>query len=472
MKRGKKLFALLLVLVLVLGATYAVTLLNSENDQTEEEPVTTVFTLDADNVTYISWDYYEPVSFEKRDGQWSYTGDSSFPLDSSYIDTMLDALAEVITYKTIEAVEDWDQYTLEEPYCEISLTVGGIDYTLKIGEESALGGQRYFSIGDGNAYLIDSAVLDAFSYELYDLLVMESIPDMSNVTSMNVESVAESYTVAYSYGSELSYTDEYVWFMEDKVLDTQLTENLLATMTDLYWVECVEFHATDLSEYGLSSPDAVITVNYMQTAEVATNETDEDGNPIYETVQSEEAFMLEIGNETGDYRYARISGSNMVYKVPSSIAETLMYTTYYELQPDEVLLMDWDSVTGIEIILNNTTYVFTKETKTVADEEDNESEETVFTLNEKETNLDTVTGILDNMVSSGYATGLTPERAEEIRIIIHRNRADFPDVELVFYQYDSAKCMTTLNSIATVFVSRENVVSLVEEVNSIVLDSY
>lgn len=471
MKRGKKLLALLLVLVLVLGATYAVTILNPENEQVEEETATTVFTVDADTVTYISWDYYEPVGFEKIDDQWVYVEDSQFPLNSSYIDTMLDVLTEVTAYKTIEAVEDWDQYTLEAPYCEITLIADGIDYTLKIGEENALGGQRYFSTGDGNAYLIDSSVLDAFTYELYDLLVMESIPDMAQVTAMTVESTGQSYAITYSEDSDLVYSDQYVWFMEEQMLDTELTEALLSTITDMYWIECVDFNAEDLSQYGLDSPDAVITVDYVQTTDIATNETDDDGNTVYETVESEETFILEIGAETGDYRYARISGSNMVYKVSSSIAETLMHTTYYELQPDEVLLMDWDTVTGIDIILGETTYAFTKDTQTFTDEEGNESEETIYTLNGTEVDLDTFIGILDTMTSSGYAMGPTPERAEEVRIVIHRNRVTFPEVELVFYQYDSTKCLTMLNGASTVFVSRENVVSLVEEVNSIVLDS-
>lgn len=470
MKRGNKLFALLLVLALVVGATCAVTFLKPEDSGAEEEPAATVFTLDADTVTYISWNYYEPVSFEKQDGQWVYTEDSAFPLNSTYIDTMLNTLREVTAYKTIEAVEDWDQYTLEEPYCQIGLTAGGVDYILKIGAESALGGQRYFSTGDGNAYLVDAAVLDAFSYKLYDLLTPETIPDMSAAVQMQVESVARSYAVAYRDGSGKVYSDEYVWFMEDKVLDTELTQELLAAVTSLSWTECVDFHAQDPAAYGLDLPDAVITVKYPQTAQISTGETDGTGNAVTETVESEESFVLEIGAKTGDYRYARIAGSDMVYIVPAAGMERLMYATYYELQPDEVLLMDWSAVTGVDIVLDGVCYTFAKETVVVTDEAGNTSEKTVYTRNGEEIGLETVTGILDGMGSSGNAAGVTAESAEQIRITIYRDQDAFPAVELAFYPYDSTQCLRVLEGMPAVFVSREDVVNLMEAVNSIVMD--
>ena len=77
---------------------------------------------------------------------------------------------------------------------------------------------------------------------------------------------------------------------------------------------------------------------------------------------------------------------------------------------------------------------------------------------------------LDSIGSTGYAAGLSPERSEEIRFVIRRNHATFPEVELVFYTYNSTACLTTLNGAATVFADREYVVNLIEAVNSLVLD--
>lgn len=446
MKRGKKLLVMLAVLVLLLGGTLAVSNLDFEKTAGEaEDPSFVLFTLDTETVTGLDWYYSEQVNFVKDETGWHHATDEAFTLKESYIETALAALSEITAYKTIENVEDWDQYGLEIPYCEITVTAGET-YTLAIGQESSVSGQRYFSVGDGNAYLVDSSLLDSFSYGLYDLLAYEEIPDLSTVTGMELKSSQQSYAITYQENSGIAYSDEYVWFMDGQTLDTELTKSLLTTVTGLTWLDCVNYNASDLSQYGLDEPIAVVSVDY-----------------------AEGSFTLEIGSETGDYSYARIAGSNMVYKIKGSIADTLLYTTYYELRPDEVLLLDWEEMTSLEIILDGVTYEMTKGTTTVTDGESTETEKTVYLLDGEEVSGEEILNALDAVDSTGYASGVTPERTEEIRFVIHRDNEAWPEVEVVFYRYDSTSCLTLLNGEATVFAEREAVVNLVEKVNSIVL---
>lgn len=469
MKRGKKLLALLLLLVLLLGAAYGAARLNPEKKAEEETVYTTVFTLDPGEVTQIGWDYSEALSFTKEEGGWVYDADSAFPLDETYIDAMLETLKELRSTKTIEAVENWDQYTLEVPICEITVTTGDTTRTLKIGEETALGGQRYLSIGDGNAYLVDSSVIDPFRYGLYDVLKMESVPDMSSVMSMEFVSGGESYEIRRLENSGLAYSDEYIWFLGEKPLDTDLTEKLLRYVTDMTWQECVNYHAGDLSKYGLDTPAAVITVRYLETVQAASGETGADENVAGESQKQEKTYTLEIGAEGKDGYYVRIQDSRMIYQIPANVAETLLYTTYADLLPDEVLLMDWDAVKAMEITLDGETYTIQRTLETVEDDEGNETEEVVYRMDGEEVNAASIPEALDALVSTGYAAGLTPERGEEIRFVIKREHATFPEVELVIYQYNSTSCLVTLNGEATVFVAREDAVSLVEKVNALVL---
>lgn len=469
MKRGKKLLALLLLLALILGAAYAATLLTPEAVEEEKTTYTTVFALDTEEVTQIGWDYSEPLSFTKEGDTWVYDADSAFPLDTAFLDTMLDSLKEIQSSKTIEAVEDWDQYTLEVPVCEVTVTAGGTTHTIKIGEETTLGGERYLSIGDGNAYLVDSSILDAFRYGLYDVLKMESIPDMRDVLGMTVVSGNGDYEIQRLENSGLAYSDEYVWFLGEKPLDTELTEKLLRYVTDMSWQECVNYNAEDLSKYGLDAPAAAITIRYLETVQAATNETDSDGNTVYETREQEKTYTLEIGSEAKEGYYVRIKDSRMVYLIPTNVAETLLYTTYSELLPDDVLLMDWDAVKTMEITLDGETYAIERSLETVTDDEGNETEKVVYRLDGQEVDAASIPEALDDLTSTGYATGLTPERGEEIRFVIKREHATFPEVELVIYQYNSTSCLVTLNGEATVFVARDAVVSLVEKVNALVL---
>lgn len=451
MKRGKKLLAMAAALILLVGATFAATKLNPENE-TEEETDTVILELDPETIDSVSWDYSEAVSFVRTDGGWEYADDPVFPLDETFLDGILETLSQVLASKTIEGAEDLDQYGLEVPVCAITVTAGESTYELAIGEETGMGGERYFSTGDGMVYLVEESAIDPFSYGLYDLLSYETIPTMEDVTALTVESDVQSYVLEYLPDSGLAYSDEYVWFMEGTALDTDLTQALVETVTSMAWSQCVSYYAEDLSVYGLDTPTVTVTVGY----------TDEEGN--------DQSFVLQIGDEATGGSYARLDGSHMVYLIDASISETLLYTAKSELLPDEVLAMDWDGVTGVNVTMGGDTYTFTKETKTVTDDEGTETEETVYLLGGEEVDLSGLTDGLDAMTTTGYATGLAPERSEEIRIVIYQSSEAYPEVELVFYQYDSTSCLTTLNGESTVFASREDVVALVEAVHSLVLN--
>lgn len=448
MKRRKRLLIVLLVLVLLLGGTYAVTVFNPENG--EEETVSeTVFTVNTADVTAIGWDYREPLAFHKTEEGWAYDSDPAFPLDETYLKAMLEEVEEITASKTIENVEDWDPYSLEVPICQVTVTAGGTTYTLKIGEETALGGERYLSIGDGNAYLVDADILAPFCYGLYDILKMESPPEMDSVLALEMNT-ADAYRIDHLENSGLAYSDAYVWFVENRALDTDLTEDLLANATALNWQECADYNATGLSQYGLDTPAGTIRVYYL-------------------VGQSGGTYALEIGAACDGGYYARLADSGMVYTISSGVAETLLHTTPEELLPDEVLLMDWEQVTAIDISLDGETHTVTRSTETVTGDEGDQTEETVYRLSGETVDAQGILDALDALDATGYATSLTPQRREEIRFTIHRNHKTFPEVELAFYRYSSASCLVTLNGEATVFVSREAVVDLTEEVIKLLL---
>ena len=447
MKRGKKLIVLLGVLVVLLGAAYAAAQLNPEKE--EETVYTTIFTLDPEQVTALTWHYSEEVPLVKEEDGWVYEEDPQFPLDTTYVDAMLTALSQIDSSKTIENVENWDEYTLEAAICEINLTVDGEDVTIKVGEETGLGGQRYVSIGDENAYLVDNSFLEPFKYGLYDVLKMEEIPEMDTPVRLEHEADGDSFTIEKQEDSGLAYSDEYIWFLGEKALDTDLTESLLDYVTELAWSECVNYRADDLSKYGL-----VQTLTY----------TDEDSD-------EEKTFCLELGDEDADGNYyARLAGSQMIYTIAGSAAESMIYTTYEDLKPTDVLLMDWEEVTSLDIVLDGETYTLVRSTKTETDEDGNETQTVVYTLNGEEVDGEAITDLLDDITYTGYAGSSVPETGEEIRFVIHRSHATFPEVELAFYRYNSSDCLVVLNGEPTVSVSRENVVELVEAVNGEVLD--
>ena len=298
MKRGKKLLLLTLVLVVVAGAALAA-LKFMPDEEVEETESISVLTLDAESITGLAWSYGdESLSFVCDGSVWSYSEDADFPLDTSYMSAMTSAVSDISAEKVIEEASDLAEYGLDEPVCSITVTAEA-ETTIDIGDETSLDGLRYVSIGDGNVYLVSSDLLTNFSYGLYDLVAKETLPDMSEFESFSVERASGTLVIDYLEGSDLAYTDRYTYFAEDGdgwlSLDSELAENFVSQITGLTWGDCVDYKADlkTLGNYGLDSPAVTVTVNYIETTEVETNETDEDGEPI----------TVEMSYSEDDYDY-------------------------------------------------------------------------------------------------------------------------------------------------------------------------
>lgn len=484
MKRGKKLWIMLLALVILCGLSVVVTRINPENQEEEEtEAAETVeLTLDIEAVTGISWTYDETsLKFSFADEAWTYDDDAVFPVDSAVLEPILEAITGISAQEVLEAAEDPGEYGLDEPACTIVINTGE-ETEIKIGDESGMGGQRYLSNGDGKVYLVDEDLLDEFDLELYDFLKEESIPAMSDVLELKIEAETLNQEIVYLEDSGLTYSDSYVWFMKGEneagedgylVLDTELTEEMITALTGLSWSECVNYNAdaAALAEYGLDAPTAVVEITYLETVQVETSKKDDDGNVIYEEQTSEKTFTLEIGTYDDSDCYARLSGSNMVYLIDGEISDYALYSDYEALRPDDVLKMDMETVDSVEITVAGTTYTVVKETQTETDDEGNTTTTVTYTLDGNEIEIGTLLEGISGMTSTGSAIGATPERSEEIRIVFNRNTEAFAEVELVFYQYDSSSCLTTLDGETTRFVSRDDVVTLVDEIEQAILES-
>ena len=107
-------------------------------------------------------------------------------------------------------------------------------------------------------------------------------------------------------------------------------------------------------------------------------------------------------------------------------------------------------------------YTVTREVSTVTDEEGEESQEVAYLLDGAEVEFQDLLDDLNAMASTGSAVGLTPERSAQISFTFHRNTETFPQVELVFYQYDSSNCLLSLDGEVVLLAAREDVEAVVE----------
>ena len=446
MTRGKKLLILAGALVLVCGAALLALNLSPAEDQVVEDTGTVILSVDSTAVTGMSWTYTETLAFAYDGTDWSYTTDSSFPVNGSYLDAMVSALSEVCASTAIDAPEDLSQYGLDAPLCTVTVTTAEGDQTLSIGSESALGGERYVTLDGTAVYLVSSDLLNNFEYGLYDLVETETIPAMNDITGFTVQADTQTLTIQHLEDSGLAYSDSYEWFAEEDsgyvTLDTSLTQALTGEVTGLTWESCVDYAADEasLAVYGLTDPACTVTITYIET---------EGG--------AEKTFGLELGGYSGSSCYARLAGSSMVYLVDAAVSDTLLYTTVEELLPDDVLEMDWDEVTELDITLDGVTYTLIHETVEETDEEGTVTETTRWTKDGEELSLTSALNALTGYASTGYATGITPERDAVLSLVIRREVENWQEVEVVFYAYDSESCLVTLNGESTVFVARTDI---------------
>ena len=237
-----------------------------------------------------------------------------------------------------------------------------------------------------------------------------------------------------------------------KALDNDLTQTLLDMVTNLNLSECVDYNASDLSLYGLDAPAVTATVL--------------DGGKA--------AYTLEISASEGGECYVRLSGSKMIYQRDATLSDTLRYTTYADLQPDDVILMDWDTVQSVAVTVDGEKSVLTRTTEEKTDDEGTVTEETVWKLDGQEVKFAPVLNSLSGMTSSGYAIrhcansgAVTPEGEPEITFRILRDRENFSEVTLCFYAYNSTSCLVTLDGVSTVTVKRETAAELVSSVEKL-----
>ena len=525
MKRGKKLLIMAAALAaVVIAYILVVNLTPKDTGDAESDSQTVIWTMNADVVHSIEWDQEEELlKFEKNGENWSYADDAEFPADDTKLSALADTLTEVTSSKTISSPKDLSEYGLDEPWKNVTLVIDNSNsesessdesdtqktITFSFGDTTQLTGEVYCSIGDGNVYLVDASLPESFESGLYDVVTTESIPEVNKVLSAAVENSSGQMKLENHEGEGLAYSDEYSWFENTGdsliTLDTEFTENYLSAVTGMLLDSCVDYKADEqtLADYGLDTPAADIELNYTAVSQEEDAESEESEDST-ESEDSAESFHIQLGTGTDGNYYVRFADSSMVYSLDAETFQTLTETSYYELQPDEVLAIDWDNVSQIDISLDGESYTLTKELREIITEEEtseaaeeleqeeseegtaSESEsvenetaqeseteeteyETVWTMNGEDLAIESAIAEIKNMTASGYANDISPEHDIEISFRIYREDAAEKELELSFYGYDSTSCLVQLNGVSTIFVPRENVVDLVEFVKTSIL---
>ena len=166
MKKGKKLILLLIALILIVACLIIVKKLTpKEADATDF----TVLSVEPEKFSYSrTGDIIELV---KENDKYYLTSDKSLEVDQDKAAGMAAALREIKAVRKIEAVEELSEYGLDNPSIQIAVNDSIV---VSIGNSTAVSRNYYMSVNDGNVYIIESALRDAFISDLDDLIVNTS----------------------------------------------------------------------------------------------------------------------------------------------------------------------------------------------------------------------------------------------------------------------------------------------------------
>lgn len=480
MKRYKRLYILLAVLVVACGVTFAVSRIQEHRElvRTSDE---IILELPTDSVTAVSWTYEdETLAFHRGETSWLYDEDETFPVDGEKLEEMLSRFAAFGVAFVIEDVEDFGQYGLDDPVCTIDITADEQTYEITLGDFSALDEQRYVSIGDGHVYLVQTDPLDDFDAQLSDMIDNDEIPAFDTVTALTFTG-EDSYAVSMEEDGE-SYREADIYFTETEdgavlPLDTGKVEDYLDALEGLTLDEYVSYNAgeADLSAWGLDAPALTVTVDYLDENEeagsftlqigVEPQEETEAGDTEPEAAEGEDPeATAEPEEEEEVTAYARVGESGIIYQLLDSDQQALMAAGRDDLRHAEVIPAEFEDIAQITVSLEGETYEVMAET----DGEDEDSE-TVYTYAGEELDIAALRSALNALEAESF-TDESPTEKEEISLTLRLNLEGDPEVRIQLYRYDGSNCLAVVDGTPLALVPRSQVVDLIEAVNAFALN--
>ena len=263
---------------------------------------------DAATITYLSYKSKgnEELSFSYTGSKWTYSGDASYPLVNSYLDSMAAVVSYIGVYRTLDG-GDTGVYGFEDPlltfYAEY---YDGSNCQYAVGNQNPMTGYLYLKdLQSGNVYTVDPAILPYFEYTLADMFAFDTLGG----------------DIEKDYITSVSWDNGAQTMME--VSDDAQKEAIYSAYQALTPAVPADWSGTDeaLSAYGIADGPSV-TIEYRR----AVTSADESGNEI--TTRVAASYTVRFGTPIDGKTPYILPGSQVIYCVDSATIDTLtqLYT--------------------------------------------------------------------------------------------------------------------------------------------------
>ncbi len=323
MKKIRSIIILLAVLALLVGVYLFASPMWSE--QTDADTDTdaaehTVAVIDHNSLVGLELTADEDtLKFALNDDftAWNWSENAEVPLDNTVFAEIVEALNAATTRHILENVDDerLAEYGLAEPAYTVKFIFSdGAEKQYLLGDLNSFNNSCYFSEASDpkTVYTVPSSVADAMDMDIYDFILEETPPVITEGKIISAEYESQSGQIkSFKYfpsGNEDDYTDKYNWYYYastirtvsyNKPLNRNIANSLTELITSLSFDECVGLDHTD-SKYGFSEAHRFVIKYNVDEGETG--------------VLSEKEYVIYIGAQTEDGEiYAHTDNSKLVY---------------------------------------------------------------------------------------------------------------------------------------------------------------
>ena len=325
MKYSRKLLILLSALAVVIAVTVIVAKSVNKNQSALAETVS-VFEAPGGTVMHISTTFEDDtIRISRVNGLWVFDDYPDLYVDTDVVSKMESELEKVSVTKIQDGIDDFSPYGLAEPLVTIEAEADGGKIRIDVGDSSPIGYERYVSIGDGALYTSTEDLYYDFNNHIVDIMVTDPIPTMTDCTGLNIERGEDLIRIEKEEPTDGS-KEGYHWYLIENdgriPLDTASTDSFVSNVIALTWRKGVAYQPTpdQLKGYGLTEPQARITVRYLYTRKASAIEN--------EIEKEEKEFIFLIGDCNDVGYYAMIEGGDTVYEIRISYAKKILNASF------------------------------------------------------------------------------------------------------------------------------------------------
>lgn len=257
MKKMKFIIIALVVLALLVGAYFIAVSLTKEEPLSEDETPEEVVVYDLSNDTVITINYSNgqgDSSYTYMNDIWYATVDRAMPIDQSFVQTMAGSLQRVVATREITGEGDESAYGFDNPTLSYSVgSKGGKTNSVVVGAFNEMS-QGYYLKYEDRIFIVDSTVVDATSYSLFDSLIRTELPEITAESIKNVTVNGEAVSNPAGYA------------------------NIGITVVEDY---------KNKESYGFDGSENVVVVSYTETTDI----TDEMGN-VTSTLENDKSYTF------------------------------------------------------------------------------------------------------------------------------------------------------------------------------------